>query len=106
MASCCLAAVFLSARIVAAAPLAVFRNRAVEFGVFEALTRAWQEASGPTAADATTVSQVSPLCGATTRSICLAAIEVLVNHADADVSSCCVKTLMPQVSVIQREVCL
>ncbi|VDO12287.1 unnamed protein product [Rodentolepis nana] len=90
---CCLAASYLSARIVAASPLAVFRCRAVEFGVFEALTRAWTDASNTGGSPLST----APLCGATTRAVCLSAIEMLVNHSDADVSSCCVKTLMPQV---------
>nr|CDS27095.1 HEAT repeat containing protein 5B [Hymenolepis microstoma] len=90
---CCLAASYLSARIVAASPLAVFRCRAVEFGIFEALTRAWTDASNTGGYPLST----APLCGATTRAVCLSAIEMLVNHSDADVSSCCVKTLMPQV---------
>ncbi|KAL5112037.1 HEAT repeat-containing protein 5B [Taenia crassiceps] len=89
-ARCCLTAACLSARVIAAAPLAVFRCRAVEFGIFDLLTRAWREASSP-------ASPQAPLSGATTRTVCLAAIEMLVNHHDADVSSCCVKTLMPQV---------
>lgn len=71
----------------------MFRCRAVEFGVFEALTRAWADASNTGGSPLST----APLCGAITRSVCLSAIEMLVNHSDADVSSCCVKTLMPQV---------
>lgn len=89
-ARCCLIAACLSARVIAAAPLAVFRCRAVEFGIFDLLTRAWRDASS-------SASPQAPLNGATTRTVCLAAIEMLVNHHDADVSSCCVKTLMPQV---------
>ncbi|KAL5963194.1 HEAT repeat-containing protein 5B [Taenia solium] len=89
-AKCCLTAACLSARVIAAAPLAVFRCRAVEFGIFDLLTRVWRDASS-------LGSPQAPLSGATTRTACLAAIEMLVNHHDADVSSCCVKTLMPQV---------
>ncbi|VDM18926.1 unnamed protein product [Hydatigera taeniaeformis] len=77
-ARCCLTAACLSARVIAAAPLAVFRCRAVEFGIFDLLTRAWRDASLP-------ASPQAPLSGATTRSVCLAAIEMLVNHHDADV---------------------
>ncbi|VDD83198.1 unnamed protein product [Mesocestoides corti] len=83
---CCLAAAFLSARVLSASPIAVFRCHAVEFGVFDLITRAWRDASSST-----------PFNGPVTRAVCLSAIEILVNHHDADVSSCCVKTLMPQV---------
>lgn len=95
--SCCLAAVSLASRIVASCPLAVFRCQAMEFGLFGMLTRMW-EAANVKVSGGSTGADLRPLTGPRTRSVCLSAIEMLVNHHDADVSSCCVKTLMPQVS--------
>ncbi len=98
---CCLTAANLCSRIISACPIAIFRCQAVEFGIFDLLTRTWRDASlhaGAPSPPNRHNPPPSPFMGPVTRSICLSAIELLVNHHDADVSSCCVKTLMPQVS--------
>nr|VZI30211.1 unnamed protein product [Spirometra erinaceieuropaei] len=106
--SCCLAQISIAARLVAVSPLCVFRTESVEFGIFDALIRTWQNASTEPNTSASSLPNLQTLNGQITRFVCLSAIELLVNHNDADISACCVKTLMPQVIhwLYELSVCL
>ncbi|BHF58151.1 HEAT repeat-containing protein 5B [Sparganum proliferum] len=106
--SCCLAQISIAARLVAVSPLCVFRTESVEFGIFDALMRTWQNASTEPNTSVSSLPNLQTLNGQTTRFVCLSAIELLVNHSDADISACCVKTLMPQVIhwLYELSVCL
>ncbi len=87
--TCCLHSLWIASRVLSASPLAVFQCRALQTALFEGISGTWQRKEG---------DDRSPLAGARQRTACLAAIELLVNHPDADVSSFFVKTLVPQVS--------
>uniref|UniRef100_A0A0X3P7M8 HEAT repeat-containing protein 5B n=1 Tax=Schistocephalus solidus TaxID=70667 RepID=A0A0X3P7M8_SCHSO len=105
---CCLAQISIAARLVAISPLCVFRSKPVEFGIFDALIRTWKNASAEANTAASSLPNLQPLNGQVTRFVCLSAIELLINHSDADISACCVKTLMPQVIhwLYELSVCL